>query len=169
MAVTGNLPLGAIVVGLVGVLAVLPAQSRTPARGAGDDSCNVRIHELEAEVRALREQLSASLDNSPNSTTPSGSSASKGTAGGQQKNLSRARPCDPPYSYDRKGIKNFNPECLGVESRDSSCIVPYEYTATGIKLYKTGCLSGPAPQESCDVPYVYDGRGVKAYKPECVQ
>lgn len=164
-------PVGAFVIGLVGILAVLPAQSRTAPRNGDDNTCAARVRELEAEVRALRDELrSLSGQRDPSATgARSGNAPRSSNSDGRRKNLTQGHACDPPFAIDRNGIKSYHPECLGVESLAVSCTVPYEYTEAGIKVYKPSCLNAKPLEPSCDPPYVYDSRGLKDYRLECLK
>jgi hypothetical protein len=159
--------IGPVVAGLVGIFAVLPAQSRSSTGEDATKACAVRVAELEAEVRALREQLhqqSGKVDAAtacrPGSGTPRADSAAREASGNA---------CNPPYAFDPHGIKQYKPACLLPEQPTSACTNPYEYTEGGIKIYKPQCVATLPSGSPCDPPYLYDASGAKRYKPECLK
>ena len=160
--------LGIVAVAVVGWVGLAPAKSR-PWRDDADRQCSARVKELEAEVISLREQvreLSVRQGNAPlgRSTRISrlNAAATRQTKNGQ------GTPCEPPFAYDKSGIKFYRPECLDSQQEDA-CSVPYTYTNTGIKVYKPDCLDKPSDtSSSCDSPFTYDAQGIKTFKTECL-
>ena len=159
--------LGTFVVVLVALVGAKAAKSRVPTRTELQDECNGKLTELEAEVRSLREQLRVALGHQGNSSSNlSHSTAARSSVVGHGSNT-KTRPdsCDPPYDYDRHGIKFYHPECL---AQTPDCSIPYEYSRSGIKSFKPGCLEAAPSQASCEPAFVFDANGFKQYKPECL-
>jgi hypothetical protein len=165
-------PVSAIVVGLVGVLAVVvPAQSYPASRHNESGACSARVRELEDEVRALRDELRVRVGGDCSSLTGDKLAASDrhGAFGRSQSGRTETTSCDPPFSFDRNGIKHYKGRCLGLGNVSAACAVPYEYSNEGIKTYDVSCLdTAPAPV-TCDPPFSYDVQGVKQYKIECLR
>src|SRR5512145_2403625 len=129
---------GSLVVALVGLIGVSTAESRSQTRDESRVECSKKVSELEAEVRALREQLRLTAGQSCNSLTQtrSGSTATAGNHGTK----AQAAACDPPYDYDGQGIKYYKPVCFDAVPARPSCNPPYAYDASGTKSYKPECL-----------------------------
>ncbi|HEY5960356.1 MAG TPA: hypothetical protein VIV60_27570 [Polyangiaceae bacterium] len=166
---------GAVVMTAVGLFGIAPAQSRSPTHEESMGVCAKRVSELEAEVRALREELrlangrsaftsaKGARSNEPSRRVASGASG----IGHHSTTESQPSTCDPPYNIDRQGIKSYNPDCLSAED-SSPCATPFSYTASGIKYYNPSCLDVAAARSSCDPPFYFDANGVKRYRSECL-
>jgi hypothetical protein len=157
---------GIVFVILVAVIGVRSAESRAPsADEARAAQCSVRVAELEAEVRALREQLrtATGTQNQRAVTT----STHRLSAAHEFSATKQSESCNPPFRFDSQGIKYYRPECL-VSEELPDCTVPYTFTSSGSKHYKPICLDAKPSLPDCDPPYAFDSRGVKSYKSECL-
>lgn len=168
---------GTLAVALVGLLAATPAESRSPACNESLRESAKRVSELEAEVRVLRAQLRATTGcqgnaadqfarSAPPPKAPSVVLASNGH-GRRGSVATESEFCDPPFSFDRHGIKFYNPECLG-PPESAPCATPFGFTTSGIKYYEARCLTPVTSRRSCDPPFEIDVDGMKRYKSECL-
>jgi outer membrane murein-binding lipoprotein Lpp len=158
---------GGAVLAAVGLLGVRSAQSRAPSQSEALGVCATRVSELEAEVRMLREQLRA-VTQQPNQAVgrveramPS-ARRTRAVADGRQAESS----CDPPFVYDSRGIKSYNPTCF--DAAQPRCETPFGFTSGGIKYYEPSCLDFASTRYACDPPFFFDAQGVKRYKSECL-
>lgn len=164
---------GTLVLALVGVFAATPAESRSPSCSDSLRDSARRVIELEAEVRALREQLRSGA-NCPSDPLPKlvRSSSRQVPAissklhGRRRANPTGSESCDPPFRFDRRGIKFYNSDCLG--SEEAPCATPYGYTATGIKYYDARCLPLVSERTACDPPFEVDAKGLRRIRAECL-
>lgn len=160
---------GLLVVTLVGVVGITPAESRSPsADETRAAQCSVRVIELEAEVRALREQLRlVTAAQNQTTQTPTAGTTRRFSAAQDLTTASQGEACNPPFRYDGHGIKYYRRECLTSDEQLPACTVSYATASNGSKHDKSNCVDAKPSLPDCDPPYEFDSRGVKSYKSAC--
>lgn len=158
---------GVLVVAVVGFVGITSAESKSPSSNEmREAACSARVAELEAEVRALRDQLHL-VATTPSSTSPVSNTSRRFGSARELAAVRQNEACNPPFRYDPQGIKYYRPECI-VSEGSPNCTIPYGFTSSGNKYYKPDCLDAKPTLPSCDPPYRFDSNGLKSYKPECL-
>jgi hypothetical protein len=126
------------VLGVLGVSLTILTDSAPAASQAPDGwqllaGCAERVQELEAEVRALRQQLREQRQGGAMGWT----SAADGL--GKDESPAPSSECDVPFEISPAGVKRFKQNCVHA-LQPGSCEVPYVLDSRGVKNFKRACL-----------------------------